>query len=171
MHSSRLLDLIVSRIRDQRFLFALGGIVIVASLASFHLIAAMAILASAVIIVMVDRVLEFFGPHSRGVTSQAGRLNLRVALDFEGVDEGTTIRLDRRATYTIQDPRNPGQSEVNEVLLLEAPGGMGWLCPIPSDAGPTDLVSFTLTAVDGSRWGLTLVPELLWPKARAERLS
>ncbi len=166
MEPNRLLNTIITRLRDQRFLFSLGAIIVVASLAPFHLIASMAILGSAVVIVMVDRILP--GRWAGG--SQSEGLNLRVALDFEGVDEGTALRLESRTRCTIQDPRNPGQSTVSEVLLYEGPGGKGWLCPIPLEAGPNDLVSFTFTASDGSQWELTVIPDLLWSKETARRV-
>ena len=55
MDLNRLLDLVISRLRDQRLIFAFGGIVIVAGLAPFHLMAAMAILASVLVLVLVFR--------------------------------------------------------------------------------------------------------------------
>lgn len=167
MEPNRLLNTIITRLRDQRFLFSLGAIIVVAGLAPFHLIASMAILGSAVVIVMVDRILPGRGPEG----SKSEGLNLRVALDFEGVDEGTAVRLERRTRCTIQDPRNPGQSTMSEVLLHEGPGGKGWLCPIPMEAGPNDLVSFTFNAFDGSQWELTVMPDLLWPKQTANRVT
>lgn len=107
---------------------------------------------------------------TRAPNRQGNGLNLRVALEFEGEQEQADIQLDRRATYIIENAFKPVPSQVKEVLLYEGPGGTGWLCPIPLEAGPNDMITFTFIAINGRQWELTVVPNMLWPKARARRL-
>jgi hypothetical protein len=167
MDTGKALGQIVGKIRDQRFLFALGSIVIVAGLAPFHLLPSMAILASAVILVVLDRVLGFLGTPDRRTGGQAQGLAMSVALEFEGLSEGTAIRL-VSGTCTIQDPRNPRRMLTRQVVPY--PQGSGWLCPIPVEARPDDVVNFALTDGDGQRWGMMVVPRLLWPMVKVELL-
>jgi hypothetical protein len=171
--TGKLLEQVVSRLRDQRFLFLVAVIIALAVLAPLKMISTSTVIIIFGIsagVVLVDRVFEFLGRRSRGVRGDVGDVAMFIAPDFEGVSEGTSVQLNERAEYTIQDPRNPGHPEVKEVLLLEGPGETGWLCPITSEAGPNDLVSFTFTAVDGRKWRLNVVTNTLWPRKTARRI-
>lgn len=170
--TGKVLGQIISRLRDQRFLFLIAVIVALAVLAPLKVVSSVSVIIIFGIsagVVLVDRILESFGPRSRRAGSQAGGLAMSVAPDFEGVAEGAAIRL-ISGVCTIQNSRNPGQVIVREVLPYPGPGALGWLCPIPSEAGSDDVVNITLTDSGGGRWGMVLVPGHLWPSVKAERL-
>jgi hypothetical protein len=174
MDAGKVIGQIIARLRDQRFLFLVAVIIALAVLAPLDVISdlgVMIVFGISAAVVLTDRLLEFLEARFRKVDIYSGRLNLRVALEFEGITEDVPPRLERTATYTIQNPHNPEPGEVREVLLHEGPGGIGWLCPLPSEAGPNDMISFTFTSVDGRQWNLTVMPDLLWPKERASRIS
>ena len=171
MDSGRLVGAVISRLRDQRLLFALGGIVIVATLAPFHLTASMGILGPALIIVILDRTFEFFGTRADLDRDRSSGFAMLVAPELEGVREGAFVQLVERAEYTIQDPGSPRQTDPGEVILQEGPGESGWLCPIPAEAGVNQMVSFTLKSTDGRQWRLNVVPGLSWPRKAARRIS
>lgn len=170
MDTGKLLGQIVARLRDQRLLFLIAVIIAVGVLAPLGVISARGVIiifGISAAVVLVDRSLEFFGQRPQGRNGHTGTLNMSIALDFEGVAEGTSIRL-VSGTCTIQNPRSPRR--IVQRSVLPYPGGLSWLCPIPSEAGPDDVISFTLTDSQGSNWGLTVVPRLLWPRIKIERL-
>jgi hypothetical protein len=170
MDTGKILGQIVAKIRDQRLLFLIAVIIAVTILARTKTISAqdvIIIFSISAAVVLVDRSLEFLGRRPQGRNGHAGNLNMSIALDFEGVVEGTSIRL-VSGTCTIQNPRSPRR--IVQRSVLPYPGGLSWLCPIPSQAGPDDVISFTLTDSQGNNWGLTVVPRLLWPRIKIERL-
>jgi len=172
MDTGKGLGQIVSRLRDQRFLFLVAVIIALAVLAPLNVISPLVvtiIFGISAGVVLVDRILESFGGRADGVRGQASGLTMAVAPNFEGVAEGAAIRL-VSGVCTIQNSRNPGQIIEREVLPYPGPGALGWLCPIPSEAGSDDVVNITLTDSDGRRWGMILVPGHLWPSVKADPL-
>jgi hypothetical protein len=172
MDTEKGLGQIVSTLRDQRFLFLIAVIIALAILAPLNVISPLIVVVIFGIsagLALVDRILESLGQRSSRVRGQAGGLIMSVAPDFEGVSEGAAVGL-VRGVCTIQNPRNPGQRVIREVLPYPGPGALGWLCPIPLEAGPDDVVNMTLTDSDGRRWAMTFVPGHLWSSVKAERL-
>ena len=173
MDTGKVLGQIATRIRDQRLLFLIAVIVAVTILGRTETISALGVIiifGVSAAVVVVDRALEFLGGRTSVARGGPGGFPVIVVPDLEGVPEGEFIPMRERAEYTIQDPRNPGRPQVKEVLLHEGPGGSGWLYPIPFEAGPNDLVSFVLTAADGRRWQLNVVPSTLWSRKLARRI-
>ena len=167
MEVNRVLGSLVSRIVDQRFLFALGCIIIVAGLVPFNLIASMAILASAVFIlvfvVIMDRV--------RSSRLDGSAIRMVIALDFLDIQGEDDIRL--AGAECMVSKALPPQGETTHTLTAYRGGGSeGWLCPLPIDSGANDVLEFTFTNVHGSRWiSDPIVPSLLWPRVSVRRQS
>jgi len=170
MDTGKVLGQIATRIRDQRLLFLIAVIVAVTILGRTETISALGVIiifGISASVVLVDRLLDFLGARSGRIGRQGGTLGMSVAIDFEGLLEGTSIRLSS-GNCTIQNPRNPGRAVTRKVVPY--PQGSGWLCPLPLEAGPDDVVNIILTDADGGKWGMILVPRLLWPTVKADRL-
>ena len=165
MDSHRLLENIVSRLTDQRYLFALAGIIVVASLAPFHLTAAMAILGGSIGLIVAVQVID------RAFPIRQGQIQMTVVLDFEGAGEEEVIRLSG-ASWRVSDPRGGVPDRNYPVQPHRGGGDQGWLCPMPRDVSADDFVELTAVEENDQQWVADpFVPALQWPKITVRKRS
>lgn len=167
MELNRVLSSLVSRIGDQRFLFALGCMIIVAGLVPFNLIASMAILASAVFIVVFVVIMD----RIRSSRLDRSAVRMVIALDFQGIQGDEDIRLAGAECRISRVLTSQGKT-THTLTPYRGGGAEGWLCPLPTSSGANDVLEFTFTNSHGSRWTSDpIVPSLLWPKVTVRRQS
>jgi hypothetical protein len=154
---------IVAKIHNQRFLFALGVIAAVSSLAPFQLAASMGILGAGVLIVILDGVLA--------VRARHGLVAMTLALEFQQTGAEDDIQL-TGARCRVMSMINPERERVYTLTPYRGGGGQGWLCPLPPGVNPNEVVEFSFSDADNGEWVTDrTVPQLLFPKVNARRVS
>jgi hypothetical protein len=170
MDEKNLLAQIIARLRDQRWLFLLGVLIVLVILASLKVVSgrdATIFFGISGVLVLVDRAFAFVEGRSGKRGGTGGGLPMSVVLAFEGTPDATAVRL-VSGVCTMENTRRPGKKVTRRVVPY--PAGSGWLCTIPLDAHPHDRIDFTMTDSDGGRWGMILVPDALWPIVNVRRL-
>jgi hypothetical protein len=151
MNQDNLLELVINKIRDQRYLFLIALVLLVGSLSIFANKTGLGVLVLVAGFLLVATENLLVGRGSR----------LSVALKFPSSHDPSTMNL-VKCIYSFADPRDPGEKKTGEVLPYRAGGG--WLCPLPLHMKPSDIIDLTFSDNTGQEWVVRrFVPELSWP--------
>lgn len=151
MNQESLLRLVISRIRDQRYLFLIALVLLVGSLSIFAKKTGLGVLVlvAGFLLVGIENILG--GRGSR----------LAIVLKFPSSHDPSNLNL-VKCSYSFADPRRPGEKKRGEILPY--PGGGGWLCPLPRRMKASDAIDLTFRDDTGQDWvARRFVPELRWP--------
>src|SRR6185503_4014904 len=148
---------IITRLEDPAYLFVIALVILIggATIAGNPTLGVMILMggfALIVLLVLRDRA--------------SARAAMSVALRFPPDVEGHARTL-TSCECVIEDPRHAGKVRRARVRPLRA--GQGWICPLPLEARPSDVVELTITASDGALWRVQgFVLELNWPTVDVE---
>ena len=161
MNLDKLISESIAKIHNQRFLFGTVGILVVAGVSPFEIIASVMILAAVVVIISLDLwAAKRVGPAQLGMT---------LALEFSQSEALDNIQLES-ANCRVFSPLSPAEAMTHRLMPYRDGGGQGWLCPIPNGVSPGDVMEFTFTDSEGSTWvSDPTVPQLLYPKIEVHR--
>ena len=163
MNLDKLISESIAKIHNQRFLFGAVGILVVAGVAPFEIVASIIILATVVIIIGLDM--------WAALRAAPAQLGMTLPLEFSQSEVLENIQLEL-ANCRVYSPSSPGEAMTHRLMPYRAGGGQGWLCPIPNGVSPGDVVVFTFTDSQGGSWVTDpTVPQLLYPKIDVRRTA
>jgi len=146
------LENVLSRIKEQRYLFLIALVLIVGTFSVYNkqVILSMGVLGAGFVLVIVE------------LTGQKRSHSFTVALKFPGAQIASTIDL-VSGECIITNPRRPESSKPGAVLPHK--DGWGWMCPLPTHLmEPGDAVDLKLTDKSGKTWvAKRFVPDNSWP--------
>ena len=129
MDTGTVLGQIAAKIRDQRWLFLLGVLVVLVALVSLTVVSArdgIVLFAISGGLVLVDRAFAFAEGRSGKRGRSGGGLHMSIVLAFEGISDATAIQL-VSGVCTMENTRRPGRKVTRRVVPY--PGGSGCYAP------------------------------------------
>ena len=166
MKDENTLGKIVSRIRNQRFLFFIAVVVVSAALAPVSFWLPLAGFAFAFVLAVIERGFDYMENRNRFSQNAELASAFEVVVSFEGESDASQLRF-TQCQCTIEDSQ--GKRPKKEQSLKPHLLGTAWLCPLPAELRPQDVIEISFLDNSGRKWMVgPIAYSHLWPSVKAD---